>query len=109
MNLRGRLFVKIFLGFWLVTVAILGSWLLTDDYFRSLPAGDAVKDSAGNQVAILTSTGSLIRFESAVMAQPPAAEYEEPGRSTTAIVSGLIGLSVVGVAVYADIKNANES
>ena len=44
MSLRGRLFVKIFLGFWLVTVAILGSWLLTDDYFRSLPAGDAVKE-----------------------------------------------------------------
>lgn len=37
MSLRGNLFVKIFIGFWLVTIAILGSWLLTDNYFQTLP------------------------------------------------------------------------
>jgi two-component system sensor histidine kinase CpxA len=42
MSLRGNLFVKIFIGFWLVTIAILGSWLLTEDYFRSLPAEESV-------------------------------------------------------------------
>lgn len=30
------LFVKIFLGFWVVTIAVLGSWLLADHYLDSL-------------------------------------------------------------------------
>ncbi|PLW69016.1 HAMP domain-containing histidine kinase [Pseudohalioglobus lutimaris] len=34
--MRGSLFIKIFLGFWLVTVAVLGSWLLASQYFESL-------------------------------------------------------------------------
>jgi len=42
-SLRGNLFVKIFIGFWLVTIAILGSWLLTEDYFRSMPAEETVE------------------------------------------------------------------
>ncbi len=43
MSLRGNLFVKIFVGFWLVTIAVLGSWLLTDEYFQALPSSrDAV-------------------------------------------------------------------
>ncbi len=44
MSLRGNLFVKIFVGFWLVTTAVLGSWLLTEDYFRSLPSGELDAD-----------------------------------------------------------------
>jgi two-component system sensor histidine kinase CpxA len=44
MSLRGNLFVKIFVGFWLVTTAVLASWLLTEDYFRSLPSGDLDTD-----------------------------------------------------------------
>lgn len=41
MKLRGNLFIKIFLGFWLVTIAILGSWMLTLDYFDSQPVEPA--------------------------------------------------------------------
>ena len=40
MNLRGNLFIKIFVGFWLVTTAILGSWMLTTHYFDSRPDGE---------------------------------------------------------------------
>ena len=40
MKLPGSLFVKIFVGFWLVTTAILASWMLTDNYFRSLPGSE---------------------------------------------------------------------
>jgi two-component system sensor histidine kinase CpxA len=40
MGLRGNLFVKIFIGFWLVTTAILVSWMLSSHYFDSR-AGDA--------------------------------------------------------------------
>ena len=35
MGLRGNLFIKIFVGFWLVTTAILGSWMLSSFYFES--------------------------------------------------------------------------
>ena len=38
--MRASIFVKIFLGFWLVSVAILGSWLLTTRYIESLPPGE---------------------------------------------------------------------
>ena len=38
--MRGSIFVKIFLGFWLVSVAILSSWLLTSRYVDSLPPGE---------------------------------------------------------------------
>ena len=38
--MRGSIFIKIFLGFWLVSVAILGSWLLTSRYIDSLPPGE---------------------------------------------------------------------
>lgn len=40
MKLPGSLFIKIFVGFWLVTTAILASWMLTDNYFRSLPGDE---------------------------------------------------------------------
>ncbi|MCR9103933.1 MAG: ATP-binding protein [Gammaproteobacteria bacterium] len=33
----GRLFIKIFIAFWFVTCAILGSWMLSADYFADLP------------------------------------------------------------------------
>lgn len=36
--MRGSIFIKIFLGFWLVSIAILCSWLLTNSYIESLPA-----------------------------------------------------------------------
>jgi len=35
MTLHGNLFIKVFLAFWLVTVAVLGSWQLATDYFES--------------------------------------------------------------------------
>ncbi|MEH6582517.1 MAG: ATP-binding protein [Halioglobus sp.] len=35
--IHSRLFVKIFLGFWLVSIAILGSWLIAAKYFESMP------------------------------------------------------------------------
>ena len=35
--MRGSLFIKVFLGFWLVMLAIVGSWNLTEDYFQSQP------------------------------------------------------------------------
>ncbi|MFT4520950.1 MAG: signal transduction histidine kinase [Halioglobus sp.] len=41
MQLRGKLFIKIFVGFWLVTIAILGSWKMTNDYFDEQPDGAA--------------------------------------------------------------------
>ncbi|MAT95333.1 MAG: hypothetical protein CME59_22405 [Halioglobus sp.] len=48
MRLRGNLFVKVFIAFWLVTCAILGSWMLTADYFDSRPpAGVAGEQPAG--------------------------------------------------------------
>jgi signal transduction histidine kinase len=34
---RGNLFIKIFLGFWMVTVAVLASWLIGARYFESMP------------------------------------------------------------------------
>lgn len=37
MRLAGNIFVKIFLGFWLVSVCVLGSWLVADHYFQSRP------------------------------------------------------------------------
>jgi signal transduction histidine kinase len=38
MRLPGRLFSRIFIGFWLVTTAVLGSWMLASHYFDSHPA-----------------------------------------------------------------------
>ena len=37
MTLRGNLFIKIFIAFWLVTISILGSWMLSSHYFESQP------------------------------------------------------------------------
>ncbi len=37
MTLRGNLFIKMFIAFWLMTITILGSWLLASNYFDSLP------------------------------------------------------------------------
>jgi signal transduction histidine kinase len=39
MILRGGLFLRMFIGFWLVSITILGSWMLTSNYFESLPPG----------------------------------------------------------------------
>jgi signal transduction histidine kinase len=36
MKLRSRLFIKIFIGFWLVSTAVLASWMLSAHYFESL-------------------------------------------------------------------------
>lgn len=33
----GNFFTKLFLGFWIVTTAVLGSWMLTAEYFESRP------------------------------------------------------------------------
>ena len=37
MRLGSSFFVKIFLGFWLVTLAILASWMLSAEYFATYP------------------------------------------------------------------------
>lgn len=37
--LRGNLFLRMFIGFWLMTIAVLGSWQLASNYFESLPPG----------------------------------------------------------------------
>lgn len=47
MTLKGNLFVKIFVGFWLVTTLILGSWLLAARYFESLPDRPTVSGPMG--------------------------------------------------------------
>ena len=44
MNLWGSLFIKLFIAFWLVTIAILGSWQLTSDYFESQPPDPKFSD-----------------------------------------------------------------
>ena len=36
--MRGNLFIKIFLGFWLITIAVLASWSLAVRYFEDVPA-----------------------------------------------------------------------
>lgn len=36
---RGNLFFRMFLGFWLMTIIVLGSWMLTANYFESQPPG----------------------------------------------------------------------
>nr|WP_238946870.1 ATP-binding protein [Seongchinamella unica] len=46
-EVRGSLFVKTFLGFWLVSVAILGSWLLISRYIDSLPPAEQHRPSHG--------------------------------------------------------------
>ncbi len=47
MILPGRLFIKIFLGFWLISVAVLGSWLIAAQYFESMPQTTAGANPAG--------------------------------------------------------------
>jgi signal transduction histidine kinase len=44
MNLWGSLFIKLFIAFWLVTIAILGSWQLTSNYLESQPPGPRFSD-----------------------------------------------------------------
>ena len=44
MKLFDSLFIKVFLGFWLVTTAVLGSWLLSSNYFDSRPPGPSRVD-----------------------------------------------------------------
>jgi len=37
MILRGKMFLRMFIGFWLVSMTILGSWMVASNYFESLP------------------------------------------------------------------------
>jgi hypothetical protein len=46
-TLPGKLFIKIFLGFWLVSVSILGSWLIAAQYFESMPQSAANTSQQG--------------------------------------------------------------
>ncbi len=39
--MRGNLFIKVFLGFWLITIAVLASWSLAVRYFDDVPAESA--------------------------------------------------------------------
>ena len=46
--MRSSLFIKVFVGFWLISIAVLASWLLANRYFDALPgAGPAKVDRAG--------------------------------------------------------------
>lgn len=38
--MRGNIFTKIFIGFWLISIAVLGSWMITQHYFDSTPQGE---------------------------------------------------------------------
>lgn len=42
MTLRISLFAKIFLGFWLATIAVLASWLISNQYFDTSPDPGAI-------------------------------------------------------------------
>lgn len=37
MHVRGNIFIKMFIGFWLATITILGSWMLASNYFEERP------------------------------------------------------------------------
>ena len=39
MKLRGNLFLRMFIGFWLMSMTILGSWMLAANYFEAQPPG----------------------------------------------------------------------
>lgn len=43
----GNLFLKIFVGFWLVTIAVLASWMIAAKYFESLPPDRVPKHQPG--------------------------------------------------------------
>lgn len=47
MTFRSNLFVKVFVGFWLITIIILGSWLLTARYFESHPDRSSLSGPVG--------------------------------------------------------------
>jgi len=54
---RGNFFIKIFIGFWLVTLAVLGSWMLASDYFDSrLPPPQADQRPLGPPHRIILRT-----------------------------------------------------
>lgn len=44
MTLRGNLFLRMFIGFWLMTIAVLGSWQLASNYLESLPPDRESRD-----------------------------------------------------------------
>lgn len=47
MNWGGKLFTRIFLGFWLITTAVLASWMLANQYFESRPGAALEHRPAG--------------------------------------------------------------
>lgn len=47
MNWGGKLFARIFLGFWLITTAVLASWMLANQYFESRPGAALEHRPAG--------------------------------------------------------------
>jgi len=46
-NWGGKLFARIFLGFWLITTAVLASWMLANHYFESRPGAALEHRPAG--------------------------------------------------------------
>jgi two-component system sensor histidine kinase CpxA len=46
-NWGGKLFTRIFLGFWLITTAVLASWMLANQYFESRPGAALEHRPAG--------------------------------------------------------------
>ena len=45
--MRGNVFVKVFLGFWLITITVLGSWSLATRYLDSIPRDYPITDLSG--------------------------------------------------------------
>jgi hypothetical protein len=69
-SLRGNIFVKVFIGFWLLTVSILGSWLVADHYFDSRPDGAQFGAAlAGRPTASYCMIYQLQKVENGSLAQ----------------------------------------
>ena len=82
MHLRGNLFIRIFLGFWLATIAILGSWMLTIDYFDSRPVEPEHSDSrrgAPPHRFMLRTMYKLQNLDNAALAETIGQAREEHG------------------------------
>lgn len=46
--MRSNLFVKVFVAFWIVTCAVLGSWVLVSTYFEERPSAEFVRGKSAS-------------------------------------------------------------
>jgi signal transduction histidine kinase len=54
---RSNIFIKVFLGFWLITITVLGSWSLATRYLDSIPRNYPNTDLSGSIAAELRRPG----------------------------------------------------